>query len=43
MKYFFTDDGSGKWPYAGSIEAAKALGANTVEKVFLPLEFVYMK
>ncbi|XP_071546314.1 ES1 protein homolog, mitochondrial-like isoform X1 [Panulirus ornatus] len=26
------DDGSGKWPYAGSIEAAKALGANTVEK-----------
>lgn len=27
-----SDDGSGKWPYAGSIEAAKALGANTVEK-----------
>ncbi|KAK7081049.1 es1 protein, mitochondrial [Halocaridina rubra] len=27
-----SDDGSGKWPYAGSIEAAKALGANAVEK-----------
>lgn len=26
------DDGSGKWPYAGSIEAAKGLGANVVEK-----------
>ncbi|XP_042237367.1 ES1 protein homolog, mitochondrial-like [Homarus americanus] len=26
------DDGSGKWPYAGSIEVAKALGATTVEK-----------
>lgn len=31
-----TDDGSGKWPYAGSLEAAKALGANVVEKVKLP-------
>lgn len=27
-----SDDGSGKWPYAGSLEAAKALGANVVEK-----------
>ncbi|CAL4126137.1 unnamed protein product, partial [Meganyctiphanes norvegica] len=26
------DDGSGKWPYGGSLEAAKALGANVVEK-----------
>lgn len=27
-----SDDGSGKWPYAGSIEAAKSMGANVVEK-----------
>ncbi|XP_076057782.1 glutamine amidotransferase-like class 1 domain-containing protein 3, mitochondrial [Oratosquilla oratoria] len=27
-----SDDGSGKWPYGGSIEAAKALGASPVEK-----------
>jgi len=27
-----SDDGSGKWPYGGSLEAAKALGANVVEK-----------
>lgn len=27
-----SDDGSGKWPYAGSLEAAKGLGANVVEK-----------
>ncbi|XP_066988922.1 glutamine amidotransferase-like class 1 domain-containing protein 3, mitochondrial [Macrobrachium rosenbergii] len=27
-----SDDGSGKWPYAGSIEAAKSLGATAVEK-----------
>ncbi|KAF2351506.1 Class I glutamine amidotransferase-like [Trinorchestia longiramus] len=26
------DDGSGKWPYAGSIDAAKSMGANMVEK-----------
>ncbi|XP_045118306.1 glutamine amidotransferase-like class 1 domain-containing protein 3A, mitochondrial [Portunus trituberculatus] len=27
-----TDDGSGKWPYAGAIEAAKGMGATVVEK-----------
>ncbi|KAA0189615.1 hypothetical protein HAZT_HAZT007253 [Hyalella azteca] len=27
-----TDDGSGKWPYAASITAAKAMGADVVEK-----------
>ncbi|MCL4126748.1 UNVERIFIED_CONTAM: hypothetical protein GTU68_003433 [Idotea baltica] len=27
-----SDDGSGKWPYGGSLEAAKALGAKPVEK-----------
>jgi len=27
-----SDDGSGKWPYAGSLEAAKSMGANVVEK-----------
>ena len=27
-----SDDGSGKWPYAGAIEAAKSMGANVVEK-----------
>lgn len=26
------DDGSGKWPYGGAIEAAKGMGANAVEK-----------
>ncbi|KAK3874871.1 hypothetical protein Pcinc_020191 [Petrolisthes cinctipes] len=26
------DDGSGKWPYAGSIDVAKGFGANAVEK-----------
>lgn len=26
------DDGSGKWPYAGSIDAAKSMGANVQEK-----------
>lgn len=26
------DDGSGKWPYAGSLEAAKGIGATVVEK-----------
>lgn len=29
----FPDDGSGKWPYGGAIEAAKSMGATTVEKV----------
>lgn len=27
-----SDDGSGKWPYAGSLEAAKGLGANVIEQ-----------
>lgn len=29
----FTDDGKGKWPHAGAIDAACAMGANVVEKV----------
>lgn len=28
-----TDDGSGKWPYGGAIEAAKSMGAKVEEKV----------
>ena len=27
-----SNDGTGKWPYAGAIEAAKSMGANVVEK-----------
>jgi hypothetical protein len=30
---YFTDDGKGKWPHAGAIDAASAMGANVVEKV----------
>ena len=31
--FTLTDDGSGKWPYGGAIEAAKSMGAKVVEKV----------
>lgn len=33
VSFILSDDGSGKWPYGGSIEAAKSMGAKTVEKV----------
>jgi hypothetical protein len=34
MHYFFlADDGKGKWPHAGAIDAACQMGANVVEKV----------
>lgn len=31
--FYLADDGKGKWPHAGAMDAASQMGANVVEKV----------